>query len=79
MKVVKSKQVRKFIDSQDAITRERLEAALSKLPLGDVVPIVNATDAFRLRVGKYRAVFVYDGKLIKVTLIDVRGQVYKRR
>ena len=78
MKVLKSKQVRKFMDSQDAVTRGRLEAALNNLPYGDVVSVVNAPDTYRLRVGKFRAVFVREGELIKVTLLDVRGKVYKR-
>ena len=78
MQVKKSKQVRKYLDRQNEETRERLEHALNDLPKGDVIPIVNMPNTFRLRVGKYRAIFVYDDDIIKVTVLDVRGQVYKR-
>ena len=66
------------MDAQDKPTRERLEAAINDLPDGDVVPIVNAPNTFRLRVGDFRAVFVKERDIIKVTLLDTRGQVYKK-
>ena len=78
MQVKKSKQVRKYLDRQNSETRERLESALDDLPSGDVIPIVNMPNTFRLRVGKYRAIFVYDDDIIKVTVLNVRGQVYKK-
>ena len=78
MPVKKSKQVKKFLDSQDKPTRKRLETALDKLPSGDTVPIVGLPNTFRLRVGNYRAIFVQESDVIKVTLLDVRGQIYKR-
>lgn len=77
MRVVKSKQVRKYIDSQDKPTKERLDKALDNLPNGDVVPIVGLANTFRLRVGGFRAIFVKEPNIIKVTIIDSRGQVYK--
>ena len=78
MQIKKSKQVKKYLDSQDQKTRERLEEAFNKLPDGDVIPIVNMPNTFRLRVGNYRAIFVCEGKIIKITVLDVRGQVYKK-
>ena len=78
MPVKKSKQVRKYLDSQDRPTRERLEDALDKLPSGDVIPVVGIPNTFRLRVGNFRALFVREESAIKVTLLDVRGQVYKK-
>ncbi|MCL2169891.1 MAG: type II toxin-antitoxin system RelE/ParE family toxin [Defluviitaleaceae bacterium] len=77
MRVVKSKQVRKYIDSQDKLTRKRLDDALNELPFGDVVPIVSIPNTFRLRIGKFRALFVKEANIIKVTLIESRGQAYK--
>ena len=76
MRVVKSKQVKKYIDAQDRPTRERLNAALSRLPVGDVVPIVGLKDTFRVRVGDFRAIFVKEKDIIRVTVIDARGQIY---
>ena len=78
MRIKKSKQVRKYLDSQDKATRERLEAALNKLPAGDVIPIVGMSNTFRLRLGNYRAIFVREDDCIKVTLLDVRGQIYRK-
>ena len=46
MQVKKSKQVRKYLDKQDKITRERLDVALNDLPEGDVIPIVNMPNTF---------------------------------
>ena len=77
MRVFKSKQAEKFIAKQDAPTRERLNDALSKLPAGDIVPVSGMTDTYRLRVGGFRALFVKEGDIIKVTIIDSRGQIYK--
>ena len=77
MLVLKSKQVIKYIDSQDKPTKERLTIALNNLPNGDVVPIVGLNNTFRLRIGNFRAVFVKECDIIKVTFINSRGQVYK--
>ena len=77
MRVVKSKQVKKYIDSQNNPTKERLNKALDNLPNGDVVPIVGLPNTFRLRVGGFRAIFVKESDIIKVTTINSRGQIYK--
>jgi mRNA interferase RelE/StbE len=78
MRILKTKQVIKFIEKQDKPTGERLNTALNKLPSGDVVPIVGLSDTYRLRVGNFRALFVKEENVIKVTLLDNRGQVYKK-
>ena len=82
MRILKSKQVKKFIEKQDKSTQVRLETALNKLPAGDVVPIVGMSDTYRLRVGSFRAIFVKEKAeeedVIKVTVLDNRGQVYKK-
>ena len=77
MRILKSKQVIKFIESQDRPTQKRLSEALNKLPEGDVVPVVGLINTFRLRVGKFRAIFVKEIDIIKITEIDSRGQIYK--
>ena len=76
MRVVKSKQVRKYIDAQDRKTQDRLNTALNNLPKGDVIPIVGMPNTFRLRVGGFRAIFVKEQDIIKVTVMDTRGQIY---
>ena len=76
MRVVKSKQVKKYIDAQDRKTQDRLNTALNSLPNGDVIPIVGLPNTFRLRVGGFRAIFVKERDIIKVTVLDTRGQIY---
>jgi mRNA-degrading endonuclease RelE of RelBE toxin-antitoxin system len=78
MRVLKSKQVKKFIEKQDKPTQTRLNTALNSLPAGDVIPIVGLSDTYRLRVGNFRAIFVKEKEIIKVTILDNRGQVYKK-
>ena len=78
MKVVKSKQVKKYIDSQDSPTQKRLNAALNRLPDGDVVPVVGLKDTFRVRVGDFRAIFVKEQDIIRGTVMDARGQIYRK-
>ena len=77
MRVVKSKQVIKFIEKQNPQTQERLNIAINNLPNGDIVPIAGLADTFRLRIGGFRAVFVKEPDIIKVTYLDTRGQIYK--
>jgi len=45
----------------------------------DIVKIAGEADTFRLRVGKYRALFkVYEQEgVIVVIKIDIRGRIYK--
>ena len=74
--ILKSKQVKKYIDAQDRPTQDRLNRAINNLPNGDVVPIVGMPNTFRLRIGNYRAVFVKEKDVIKVTLLNTRGQMY---
>jgi len=79
MNIVKSKQVKKYIDSQDKPTRTRLLSALEDLPEGDVVPIIGLENTYRLRVGNFRAIFIKETDIIKVTVLNSRGEIYKRR
>ena len=78
MQVKKSKQVIKYLNKQEPAIRERIEFAFDNLPDGDVIPVASMPNTFRLRVGKFRALFVYENDIIKVTVINVRGQVYKK-
>ena len=78
MRVLKSKQVKKYVEAQDKSTRERLNAALNNLPNGDVIPIAGLPNTFRLRIGKFRAIFIKEYDIIKVTVLDSRGQIYKK-
>ena len=65
----------------DAETRERLKKAFIKLsltpPQGDITSL-SGKDGYRLRVGKYRALFDIIDNSIIVYDIDVRGRIYKK-
>lgn len=71
-----SKQARKFLDNQERKVRQRLEAAIQRLPAGDVKKL-QGQPYYRLRVGDFRVLFNRDGAVILVVKIDNRGQVYK--
>ena len=81
MNVELSPKVQKYLLGLDTETKERLKKALIKLslepPQGDITSL-SGKDGYRLRVGKYRALFdIIDGSII-VYDIDVRGQIYKK-
>ena len=78
MKILKSKQVMKYIEAQDKKTRGRINDAFSKLPLGDIVPVAGHENTYRLRIGNLRAIFLKEEDAIKITVLDTRGQVYKK-
>lgn len=70
------KQAAKYIESCDKPTRNRLRAAIEKLPSGDVVRL-KGTDSYRLRVGELRILFeIIDADII-INAIGSRGQIYK--
>lgn len=75
-----SPKAAKYLSRLDAATKARIIKALRKLeaepPEGDIKKM-QGQDGFRLRIGKYRALFdILEDKII-VYDIDVRGQIYK--
>jgi mRNA interferase RelE/StbE len=57
-----------------------IDLALSKLSEGlpvDIKPIIGEKDLYRIRVGKYRFLFIVIRDTILVTKIGPRGDVYK--
>ena len=75
-----SPKAAKYLSKMDAASKQRIIQAIKKLeqepPQGDIKKM-QGKDGYRLRVGKYRALFdVMDNKII-VYDIDVRGQIYK--
>ena len=81
MRVELSQKAYKYLLRLDSETRERLKKALIKLslepPQGDILSL-SGKDGYRLRVGKYRALFDIVDNNIMVYEIDVRGQIYKK-
>ncbi len=80
MEVEVSPKAVKYLSKIDTVSKNRIIRALRKLqsepPEGDIKKM-KGKDGFRLRIGKYRALFdVMENKII-VYDIDVRGQIYK--
>ena len=76
MNAIYSKQAKKALEQMDAATRQRIRAAINKLPSGDVKKLQGFTNAYRLRVGGYRVLFDMDTQ-ITITNILPRGDAYK--
>lgn len=78
--IIYSKDSLKILKSYDNKTSDRLIIAIESIPLGDIKKLKgnNVPPLFRLRVGKYRVVYIVeDNDIIKVIKIDTRGDVYK--
>ena len=69
----------KFIAKQPPKQKERILAAIERLPAGDVVALENRPGYYRLRIGDYRVVFSIDyvQDMISVYHVGNRGDVYK--
>lgn len=78
MKIELSKESSKVIERMDKPSRQRLKAAIGKLPEGDVKKLQGPSQSFRLRVGGWRVVFSYvETDKILIDRIGPRGEVYK--
>ena len=64
----------------DKKTRDRIVEALlglKEIPQkGDIKKMKNKDDEFRLRIGKYRAVFANLPEFVYIIKIETRGQIY---
>lgn len=76
------KPAKKFMDGLPGNERQRLVAAIEKLPdTEDITPLKGHDGLFRLRVGPYRIIYTVDnGRLVVYYIIDAgsRGQIYNR-
>ena len=57
-----------------------IDSALLKLSNGlpvDIKPVIGEKDTFRLRIGKYRVLFMIIHETLLVTKIGPRGGIYK--
>ena len=80
MDTVLSPQAAKYLKRLNEPEKSRIIKALKKLesnpPQGDIVNL-EGRDGFRLRVGKYRALFDVINSTIVIYAIAPRGQAYK--
>ncbi len=79
-RIVLKKSAKKFLDKLSPNERIRIVREIEKLPKGeDIKPLRGHDGLMRLRIGKYRAIYIVDNGRLVVVVIDVdsRGQVYK--
>lgn len=78
MEINYSKAAVKVINSLDRPTKQRIRAAIEKIPEGDIKILQGSNGSYRLRVGNWRILFSYPAHdIILVEKIGPRGEVYK--
>jgi len=63
----------------DRKTRERIMAAIDDLPQGSDIKKMRARkieNLYRLRIGKYRVLFIRQSDCIRILEVDTRGDIY---
>lgn len=80
MLIFLSKTSRKYLAKLELGIRSKIVSAIEGLPdKGDIKRMQGACplDTYRLRVGKYRVLYVWEKDTIRVVDIDTRGDIYK--
>lgn len=78
MQISYSRASVKAINSMDKATKQRIRAAIERIPDGDIKPLRGSTGTYRLRVGGWRILFSYpEHDTILIERIGPRGDVYK--
>lgn len=78
MEIQYSKAAVKAISGMDQQAKQRIKAAIEKLPEGDVKPLRGAAGSYRLRVGDRRILFSFpEHDIILIEKIGPRGDIYK--
>ena len=76
MQIEYSKRAVKAISKINNPFKKNIKEAIEKLPSGDVRKLKGYSNAYRLRVGRYRILFDMNGK-IEITDILPRGEACK--
>ncbi len=80
MKIEYSKRAIKSIKSINEPNKSRIIESIEKIPSGDIKPMKNYNNTFRLRVGNYRIIYYkIDNNIILIDKIGLRGQIYKNK
>ncbi len=80
MTVFYSKTSLKYLSRLENDIRSNIISAIEALPdQGDIRKMKGRTlqNLFRLRVGKFRVLYIRESEAIKILDIDVRGDIYK--
>ena len=80
MNILFTRPSRKYLARCDQKTRAVIVEAIERLPDdGDIRMLRGQTirTTYRLRIGRYRVIYVWEEDEIRVIDIDTRGDVYK--
>ena len=80
MKFLYSRTSIKYLQKLERGIVRKIIEGIEKLPLeGDINKLKGkkAKNIFRLRIGKFRVVYLFEKEIIKIIKIDTRGDVYK--
>ncbi len=80
MKFLYSRASIKYLQKLERGVVRKIIEGIEKLPLeGDINKLKGkkAKNIFRLRIGKFRVVYLFEKEIIKIIKIDTRGDVYK--
>ena len=78
MEIRYAKAAVKVINSMDRPTKQRIKAAIEKIPDGDIRPLRGTEGTYRLRVGGWRILFSYpEADTVLIEKIGPRGEIYK--
>ncbi len=78
MQIKYEKEAAKHISKMDKPTKQRIKAAIEKLPSGNVIKLQGLANDYRLRVGDLRVLFSVQNEIITIKDVLPRGQAYKR-
>lgn len=80
MKFYYSRTSLKYLQRLEQNVARKIVEAIEKLPSeGDIRKLKGKRikNIFRLRIGRYRIIYLLEREIIKIVKIDTRGDVYK--
>jgi mRNA interferase RelE/StbE len=80
MNISYSKSSLKYLLKLEKKKRVNIVSAIDQLPEnGDIKKMhgVSIKDLYRLRIGEYRILFIWNGPDIRILDVDTRGDIYK--
>jgi len=80
MKIYYSRTSLKYLQQLEKNVARKIVEAIEKLPSeGDIRKLIGRKikNINRLRLGRYRIIYLLESEIIKIVKIDTRGDVYK--
>ena len=73
-----SNRAAKALSTMDSVVKKRIKKGIEEIPKGNIKPLQGYSDGRkRLRIGKYRIVFIQEGEDLDIIDIASRGDIYK--